>query len=173
MITMVTPLSRAHINTHKRPFRCEVEGCPGKTTGFVAMGDLKRHNEAHRRRNGEVTSGLFHCRKLGCPRSDEMGGVGFARKDQLRAHMRRSHSEIPLPPNLLPRTAKISDTPTPAGLYTVSWEGMNQSLAAPDLKKRKQTPVSGLDTKEATKDGEEQVSVQNSPDSAILGVRLY
>jgi hypothetical protein len=50
---------------------------------------------------------------------------------------------------------------------------MKQSLAAPNLRKRKRTPANDLDIQEPSEDGEEDVSVQNDPEKAELGMRLY
>jgi hypothetical protein len=72
--------------------------------------------------------------------------------------MRRAHSEIPLPPDLVPRTAKVSNTAILTGSLIASGETMNRSPPAPDLKKRKRKPDANLATEEASQDGEKDVS---------------
>ena len=152
---MLTPFSRTHMNKHTRPFLCKVkEDCLRKTSGFATKDELKRHNEAHKRRNGDNTSVLFYCSESGCLRSEALGNDGFSRKYQLREHMKRAHPGTPLPPDLIPRTAKVSKTPN----LTESPELMNQSLAVPDTRKRKWTADDNPSTQEASEDGGEDVS---------------
>jgi hypothetical protein len=74
--------------------------------------------------------------------------------------MRRAHSEMPLPPDLVPRTAKVPNTSSLTETPTVgSWEPMDRSLAAPDLKKRKRKLDNGLGSQNTSGDGNEEVSV--------------
>jgi hypothetical protein len=154
------------MNRHTRPFLCEVKGdCPRKTSGFATKDELKRHNEAHKRRNGDDTNVLFYCSEPGCSRTAALGNDGFLRKYQLREHIKRSHPGAPLPPDLIPRTAKVSKTSN----LTESVELMNQSLAVPDMRKRKRTADDNSSTQEASEDGGEDVSFQTDSNKAKLG----
>ena len=155
------------MNWHTRPFQCSVKGCARTTRGFATKDGLKRHNEAHKRRNGEDTSDLLFCSVSGCPRTNKLEGGGFSRKYQLREHMRRAHSGTTLPSSLAPRTANVSKTSSLTESFTASPESINQSLANPDLRKRKRTPASNLGIQEASKD--EDVSVQNDSKKVKLG----
>lgn len=150
---------QAHMNKHTRPFLCEVEGdCPRKTSGFATKGERKRHNEAHARHNGDNNSSLFRCRVLGCPRTAALGNDGFSRKDQLREHMKRAHPGIPLPPDLIPRTAKVSKT---LNLTALS-ESMDPNFVVPDMRKRKRKPANELGVGEpSANSGEDATPEQN------------
>ncbi len=80
--------------------------------------------------------------------------------------MRWSHPEIPLPPDLVPRTAKIANSPSLTETSTASREALNQSLAPAHPKKRKRKPTDHLAGKEASEDDEEEVSVRDDPKTA-------
>jgi len=153
------------MNKHTRPFRCEVKDCPRKTAGFATKDELKRHNEAHKRHNGHGTGFLFYCSEPGCPRTAALGNYGFSRKYQLREHMKRAHPETPLPPDLISRASKASKTSN----LTESPEPMSQSLAVPDMRKRKRGPANDSGIKEASEDGGEDVSFQYDSKKAKLG----
>jgi hypothetical protein len=147
------------MNRHTRPFLCEVEeDCPRKASGFATKDELKRHNEAHKKRRGDNTSVLFYCSEPGCPRTAVLGNHGFSRKYQLREHTKRAHPGTTLPPDLIPRTAKVSKTSN----LTKSPESMDQSLPVQDMKKRKRTADDNPSTQEASEDGGEDVSVQTN-----------
>jgi hypothetical protein len=72
--------------------------------------------------------------------------------------MKRAHPETRLPPDLVPRAAKVSKTSN----LTESQKSMNQSLAVPDLRKRKQVADDHSGTREASEDGGEDVSLTDS-----------
>jgi hypothetical protein len=81
--------------------------------------------------------------------------------------MRRAHSGTTLPSALAPRTANASKASNLTESFTASPESISQSLANPDLRKRKRTPASNLGIQEASKD--EDVSVQNDSKKVRLG----
>jgi hypothetical protein len=166
---VLTPFSRTHTNRHKRPFRCEFEGCARKNSGFATKDELKRHNEAHKRHNGDQTIGPFNCSESGCPRTAALGNDRFTRKYPLREHLRRAHPETPLPPDLIPRTAKTLSASNLTETFTTSPEHMNQSFAVPDMRKRKRTSANNVGTQEASQDSGDDVSTPNNPNKARLG----
>jgi len=155
----VTPFSRTHENRHTRPFRCIVEGCARTTAGYATKDELKRHNQTHKRRNGEGVGSLFYCSVSDCPRAAEQGENGFDRKDRLRAHMRQVHRGTLLPPALVPRPKKVSTTSNLTETFTTSPEPMEQTHPAPNPRKRKWTAAKDLDIQYVSEDAKEEVSV--------------
>jgi hypothetical protein len=79
--------------------------------------------------------------------------------------MKRAHPGTPLPPDLIPRTAKVSKTSN----LTVLPESMDQSLAVPDTRKRKRTADDNPGIEVASEDGGEDVGVQTDSNKAKFG----
>lgn len=92
------------MDKHERPYRCKELGCI-KRQGFTYSGGLLRHErEVHRKQSS--LEKLFFCPHETCKRSS---GKGFARRENLKEHMRRIHLEEPTTA-LLTQNASMNHT---------------------------------------------------------------
>ncbi|KAK4104047.1 hypothetical protein N658DRAFT_240116 [Parathielavia hyrcaniae] len=94
--TMVCPDCHAPVKTnselkkhqarHRKPFRCDVSGCPKATEGFSTNNDLERHKRCvHKQLTGSET--VYRCDLDQCKDKPK----DWPRQDNFKQHLRRKH----------------------------------------------------------------------------------
>src|SRR5271156_894380 len=82
-------MSRKHDLRHRKPFMCQVSGCP-RTEGFSTTNDLDRHTRSRHPSTipeSESTK-KYRCHVPGCKSKEK----SWPRLDNFRSHLKRVHS---------------------------------------------------------------------------------
>ncbi|AEO62389.1 uncharacterized protein THITE_2106500 [Thermothielavioides terrestris NRRL 8126] len=79
-------MERKHQARHKKPFKCDIEGCQKETEGFSTSNDLDRHKRCVHKllKPGEV---VYRCDLGSCKDKEK----DWPRQDNFKQHLKRKH----------------------------------------------------------------------------------